>query len=71
MGREGKQGGKSQERGKSLRERERRGQATPFIVGQAYLAVARQLWGWSPDRIPTPGTLRTHRQGIHKWDSLS
>jgi hypothetical protein len=31
----------AKERGKSKRERERRGQAAPFIVGQAYLAVAR------------------------------
>jgi hypothetical protein len=22
-------------------------------VGQASLAIARKLWGWSPDRIPT------------------
>ena len=27
------------------RARERRAQVTPFIVSQAYLAVARQLWG--------------------------
>jgi hypothetical protein len=39
--REGEQGGKRQERGKRVRERERRGQAAPFIVGQAYLVVAR------------------------------
>jgi hypothetical protein len=39
MGREGEQGGKRQEskRGHSVR----RGQAAPFIVGQAYLAIAR------------------------------
>jgi hypothetical protein len=29
------------ERSNSVRERERRGQAVPFIVGQTYLAVAR------------------------------
>ena len=26
-------------------KKERRGQTTPFTVGQASLAVARQLWG--------------------------
>ena len=36
-GREEEQGNKRQERGKS----KRRGQVAPFIVGQAYLAVAR------------------------------
>jgi hypothetical protein len=39
MAREGEQGSKRQERGKSKRVRERRGQAAPFIVSQAYLAV--------------------------------
>jgi hypothetical protein len=34
------QGGKRQER-EAREARERRGQAAPFIVGQAYLAVAR------------------------------
>jgi hypothetical protein len=38
--REGTQGGKRQEKGKSLRKRGG-GQAAPFILGQAYLAVAR------------------------------
>jgi hypothetical protein len=38
MGRDEEQDGK-RERGKS--KRQRRGQAAPFIVGQAYLAVAR------------------------------
>ena len=41
MGREGEQGGKRQGREAGVRERARRGQAAPFIVGQAYLAVAR------------------------------
>ena len=44
MGREGEEGGKMQE-SKSKRDkrgkRERRGQVAPFIVGQAYLAIAR------------------------------
>jgi hypothetical protein len=39
MGRDGEQGSKRHERGKS--KRRRREQATPFIVGQAYMAVAR------------------------------
>jgi hypothetical protein len=39
MWREGEQ------EGKSKRVRGRRGQAAPFIVGQAYLAVARKLRG--------------------------
>jgi hypothetical protein len=38
MQREGEQGGKK-ERQES--KRERRGQAVPYIVGQAYLAVIR------------------------------
>jgi hypothetical protein len=32
-------------RSKRWKEQERRGQAAPFIVGQAYLTVVRQLWG--------------------------
>ena len=35
----GERGHKGQERGKRVRER--RGQAAPFKLGQAYLAVAR------------------------------
>ena len=42
---------RERERGKI--KRVRRGQAVSLIVGQAYLAAARELWGWSPDRIPT------------------
>ena len=41
MGREGEQGGKRQGREAGVRERGRRVQAAPFIVGQAYLALAR------------------------------
>ena len=48
MGREGEQEGT-----RECGTRERRGQAAPFRVGQAYLAVARQL-GWSLDRMLTP-----------------
>jgi len=40
----------------------RRGQAAPFIVSQANLAVARQLWGWSLDRITT-GNIGQARKG--------
>jgi hypothetical protein len=40
MGREEKQGGNRQDRGK-ICGRWRRGHMTTFIVGQAYLAVAR------------------------------
>ena len=39
MKREGEQEGKGQERDKS--KRRKRGQAAPFIVDQAYLAIAR------------------------------
>ena len=44
MEREGAQEGKRQERGKSLRERGG-GQGAPFILGQAYLTVARKCGG--------------------------
>jgi hypothetical protein len=36
----------------SKSKRGRRGQAAPFIMGKAYLAVARELWGWNLDKIP-------------------
>jgi hypothetical protein len=57
-----RKGGLSSKKGKSLK-RVRRGQAAPFIVGWAilllpgklwggaYLAIVRQLWGWSLTRM--------------------
>jgi hypothetical protein len=45
MGREGEQGRKKQGKEAGVKERERRGQASPFRVVQAYLNVARQPWG--------------------------
>jgi hypothetical protein len=59
--REGEQGSK----GKSNRtrgKREKIEQAAPFIVGWAYLAVTRELWGWSPDRIPGAWGITTDDQ---------
>jgi hypothetical protein len=44
--------GKREARERQESKRERKGQAAPFILGQSYLAVARLLWGWSPDRTP-------------------
>jgi hypothetical protein len=43
LGKEGREGGskRKSKRIRGKRERERRGQAAPFIVGWAYLAVAR------------------------------
>ena len=59
-------------------KRERRGQVAPFIVGQAYLAVARQLWvehTWQlpgtvrdcPDRIPTQGAVYISLASYGLW----
>jgi hypothetical protein len=41
MGREGERGKETKQEQERKSKRVRRGQAAPFIVGQAYLAVAR------------------------------
>ena len=48
MGRDGEQEearGSKRTRGKREKQEKGRGQAAPFIVGEAYLAVVRELWG--------------------------
>jgi hypothetical protein len=54
---------------RGAREQDGGDASAPFIVSQDYLAIAREMWGWSTDRVPTDkackvGTLIPSPRGL-------
>jgi hypothetical protein len=71
-------GKKSRERAREVQESEE-GEVAPFIVSQAYLAIAKKLWGGACantrvsatfSRVPTPQAFRHSQRSVSQLRTL-